>query len=313
MPVSLYGVHTKSIPSQSFSILIKADSSAFSFEARATISRITSSFDCKPASRAFSKVRMEEVLVSGDGDGVGDGDSDENFGDTNSPSGVSSGIDSDKSSSTTLRIFRISFQCRSFSASLDNVSNAGNVASKFSTHLSKRKTTSSRCSFRMRFNFTNRAFVFSIFSRTESTSTSTMAECIHSVEMDWKVSNCSHAFSLIVNSRFASSSARKVKEVDISNELFCFSSPSLVSTSMEDNEYVSAYDFSAAARSRIASSRILVSFNDSITSEGRTLSSIISLQVGPPGSCSNISSLLFSKLSDSDFKIAMLASSCISK
>ena len=70
MPVSLYGVHTKSIPSQSFSILIKADSSAFSFEARATISRITSSFDCKPASRAFSKVRMEEVLVSGDGDGV---------------------------------------------------------------------------------------------------------------------------------------------------------------------------------------------------------------------------------------------------
>ena len=104
---------------------------------------------------------------------------------------------------------------RSFSASLDNVSNAVMSPRSFQ-HLSKRKTTSSRCSFRMRFNFTNRAFVFSIFSRTESTSTSTMAECIHSVEMDWKVSNCSRAFSLIVNSRFASSSARKVKEVDIS-------------------------------------------------------------------------------------------------
>ena len=132
MPVSLYGVHTKSIPSQSFSIFIKADSSAFSFEARATISRITSIFDCKPASRAFSKVSVEEELFFvSDNVSVDVGESDDNSDDINLSSVVSSNASTGWLSSTTLSNSRISFQCRSFNASLDNVSSAGNVASKF--------------------------------------------------------------------------------------------------------------------------------------------------------------------------------------
>ena len=73
----------------------------------------------------------EELFFVSDNVSVDVGESDDNSDDINLSSMVSSDVSTGKLSSTTLSNSRISFQCRSFNASLDNVSSAGNVASKF--------------------------------------------------------------------------------------------------------------------------------------------------------------------------------------